>query len=67
MDEMMTNFKKDKAMAYKEQGNDFYKSRIFDEALKHYDLAIENYPNEPTFHSNKAAVYFEMKDYEKCL
>lgn len=31
-----------------------------------YDEAIELYPNELSYYTNKAAVYFEMKEYEKC-
>ena len=39
----------------------------FAEALEAYQEAIEKDPEEITFHTNKAAVYFEMKDYDKCI
>jgi stress-induced-phosphoprotein 1 len=35
--------------------------------LKYYQLAIDQCPEEIVFYSNKAAVYFEMKDYENCI
>ena len=41
-------------------GNTFYKNKNFTEALKYYDIAIEFVPDEMIYHSNKAAVYFEM-------
>jgi len=39
----------------------------FKEALEKYDQAIECDPNEITFQTNKAAVYFEMKEFDKCI
>lgn len=39
----------------------------FAEALEAYQEAIDKDPEEITFHTNKAAVYFEMKDYDKCI
>ena len=59
--------KKKEAEALKAKGNDFYKKRDFDEALKFYQQAIDANPDETTFYSNKAACYFEKKDYEKCI
>jgi len=56
-----------KALAAKEKGNEFYKKRNFEEALKQYDEAIQHDPNDMTFYNNKAAVYFEQNEYEKCL
>jgi stress-induced-phosphoprotein 1 len=35
--------------------------------LQFYGEAIEKDPEEITFHTNKAAVYFEMKDYDACI
>ena len=35
--------------------------------MKKYDEALELDENEITYINNKATVYFEMKDYEKCL
>lgn len=58
-----------KKMAEKEKdlGNSFYKSKNFEEAISHYDKAIELDPSELTYYTNKAAVYFEMGDYDTCI
>lgn len=51
----------------KELGNEAYKKKNFDEALLHYNKAIEFDPTDITFQNNIAAVYFERKEYEKCI
>ncbi len=51
----------------KEKGNALYKTKKFDEALMAYDEAIELDPTNMTFLSNKAAVYFTMKNYDECI
>ncbi|KAJ5066190.1 hsp70-hsp90 organizing protein [Anaeramoeba ignava] len=58
--------KKDQAQAIKEKGNKHFRNKEFDKALECYDEAITLYPNEMSFYNNKAAVYVEMKEYEKC-
>lgn len=58
---------KKEAEAKKNQGNDFYKKKDFQNALVLYDEAIALNEDEVTYYNNKAAVYFEMKDYEKCI
>lgn len=58
--------KKD-AEAKKNEGNAAYKNKNFSEALRFYEEAIQIDPTELTFYTNKAAVYFEMKDYAKCI
>jgi len=58
--------KKKDAEAFKLQGNDFYKKRQFEQALEFYQKAIDMDP-DLTYYSNKAAVYFEMKDYDACI
>lgn len=58
---------KKKAEAEKAQGNDYYKKKDFENALKYYQNAIDLCPDDIVFHSNKAAVYFEMKKYEDCV
>ncbi|XP_060071130.1 stress-induced-phosphoprotein 1-like [Ylistrum balloti] len=55
------------ALAEKEAGNAAYKSRKFEEALMHYDAAIELDPTNISFRTNSAAVHFEQKDYDKCI
>ena len=55
------------AQKHKQLGNDAFKKKDFDIALKNYEKAIELEPNEITYYSNIAAVYFEMKYFEKCI
>ncbi|ORM41179.1 STI1-like protein [Babesia sp. Xinjiang] len=56
-----------KAQEYKEEGNKLYKQKKFDEALECYNKAIEQDPENLLLENNKAAVYLEMGDYEKCI
>ncbi|XP_023949750.1 stress-induced-phosphoprotein 1 [Bicyclus anynana] len=55
------------ALQEKDLGNDCYKKKDFDNALKHYSKAIEFDSTDITFYTNMAAVYFEQKEYEKCI
>ncbi|KAH7940061.1 hypothetical protein HPB52_020615 [Rhipicephalus sanguineus] len=63
----MAGDRRDEALAAKEAGNAAYRKREFDAALQHYDKAIELDPTDMSFRTNKAAVYFEQKDYQKCI
>jgi len=58
---------KEEALKEKQSGNEAYKKKDFPKAISHYEKAISIDPTELTFHSNLAAVYFEMKEYEKCV
>lgn len=51
----------------KNLGNEFYKKKSFDEAILHYQQAIEHDPTDITFYNNLSAVYFERKDFERCI
>lgn len=51
----------------KDLGNEAYKKKDFVTALQHYNKAIELNPRDITFHNNVAAVYFEQKEYQKCI
>jgi len=55
------------ALNEKKLGNEAYKKKDFQTAISHYEKAISLNATELTFHSNLAAVYFEMKDFEKCV
>lgn len=55
------------ARAAKEAGNAAYKKKDFAGALKHYGEAVTHDPSDITFYNNIAAVYFEQKDYQKCI
>uniref|UniRef100_A0A1L8DU50 Stress-induced-phosphoprotein 1 n=1 Tax=Nyssomyia neivai TaxID=330878 RepID=A0A1L8DU50_9DIPT len=51
----------------KELGNDAYKKRDFDVAITHYEAAIQHDATDITFYNNLAAVYFEKREYQKCI
>ncbi|CAG9579080.1 unnamed protein product [Danaus chrysippus] len=55
------------ALQEKDLGNECYKKKDFDNAIKHYNKAIEHYSTDITFYTNLAAVFFEQKEYEKCI
>ncbi|XP_015608933.1 stress-induced-phosphoprotein 1 [Cephus cinctus] len=63
------NLPPEKREALKEKvlGNEAYKKKNFEVALEHYNKAVELDPTEITFLLNIAAVYFEQKEYEKCI
>eukprot|EP00088_Acartia_fossae_P053946 TRINITY_DN6163_c0_g1_i5.p1 TRINITY_DN6163_c0_g1~~TRINITY_DN6163_c0_g1_i5.p1 ORF type:complete len:327 (+),score=110.15 TRINITY_DN6163_c0_g1_i5:48-1028(+) len=55
------------ALKEKELGNQAYKKKDFDTAITHYKKAIELDPTNLIFHTNLAAVYFEMKNLDECI
>ncbi|XP_062502181.1 stress-induced-phosphoprotein 1-like [Corticium candelabrum] len=55
------------AVNEKELGNAAYKNREFESALRHYSKAAELDPTNMTYLSNRAAVHFEMLDYDHCI
>lgn len=58
---------KREALSEKQLGNEAYKKKSFEEALEHYNRAIELEPTEIIYLLNVAAVYFEQKEYNKCI
>ena len=58
---------KEDALNEKQLGNKAYAKKDFATAISHYEKAIQLDITELTFHSNMAAVYFEMKDFEECV
>lgn len=58
---------KRKALEEKKLGNEAYKKKCFEEALEHYNKAVELDSTEIVYLLNIAAVYFEQKEYEKCI
>lgn len=64
---MSGDIKRNEAVTAKEAGNAAYRKRDFETAVKHYDKAIELDPTDMSFRTNKAAVYFEQKEYQKCI
>lgn len=60
-----------KALAYKEEGNELFRQKNFDDATQAYSYAIDYCPSDDihketlaTFHGNRSAAYFAMEDYE---
>lgn len=51
----------------KELGNEAYKKKDFEKALQHYNRAVQLDPTDMTYLTNIAAVYFEQKEYKKCI
>ncbi|XP_069036344.1 stress-induced-phosphoprotein 1 [Lepisosteus oculatus] len=57
---------KRQALREKELGNEAYKKKDFDSALKHYEAALQADPTNMTYLSNQAAVFFEKGDFSRC-
>jgi len=57
---------KKKAEEAKSKGNEAYKKKDFETALKFYDEALAIDPENIIYYTNKAAVYFEMAKYDEC-
>ncbi|XP_076174844.1 stress-induced phosphoprotein 1 [Ptiloglossa arizonensis] len=55
------------AVIEKKLGNKAYKEKNFEEALLHYNKAVELDDKEIIYLLNIAAVYYEQKEYEKCI
>ncbi|GAM27062.1 hypothetical protein SAMD00019534_102370 [Acytostelium subglobosum LB1] len=51
----------------RELGNQFYKEKNFDAAIKHYERAFELDPNDLLALNNKAAVFMEQQRYDECI
>jgi len=58
--------KKKQALEFKDKGNELYKKKEFGPALEMYEKALELDPDNLLFQTNKAAVFFEQKEYEAC-
>ncbi|CAM9451979.1 unnamed protein product [Hapterophycus canaliculatus] len=55
------------ALVAKKRGNELYSKKSFPEALEAYGEAIELDGTNMSFVSNRAAVFFEQKEYEACI
>lgn len=59
--------RKQRALALKEEGNAAYKGKDFEAAARLYDQAIELDPDEIAFRNNRAAVFFEEGELDRCV
>jgi len=59
--------RKEEALGHKTKGNDHYKKKEFDAAIQCYDAALDLDDTDISFLTNKAAVFYEMKDFDKCI
>eukprot|EP00960_Hanusia_phi_P076402 768555-Hanusia_phi.AAC.9 len=55
------------ALAEKELGNEAYKQKDFDQAIKHYEKAAELDPTSMVYLNNIAAALFGQGKYEECI
>ena len=56
-----------KALVEKEKGNVAFKSMKFQQALKHYERAVNFDPTEIVYFNNLAAVLLQIGSYDRCL
>lgn len=63
----VTEAQKSEALKAKNEGNEFYKQRKFEEAISCYVKAAELDPTDMTFLTNKAAVYLEQGKFEESI
>jgi len=56
-----------KAIALKEDGNEFFKKKEWTKALELYEQAHRLDPNNIVYQNNISAVYLEMKEFDKCI
>merc|ERR1719421_2178159 len=48
---------------FKNQGNQLYKAKKFEEAIEMYNKAIEKEPNDLTYYNNRCAVWIEIGEH----
>eukprot|EP01118_Nematostelium_gracile_P007605 TRINITY_DN2488_c0_g1_i4.p1 TRINITY_DN2488_c0_g1~~TRINITY_DN2488_c0_g1_i4.p1 ORF type:complete len:611 (-),score=213.86 TRINITY_DN2488_c0_g1_i4:24-1787(-) len=56
-----------KAEAAKNKGNDAYKKKDFENAIKFYNEAMEIDPDNITYLLNRSAVFLEQAKYDECI
>jgi len=56
-----------KSEDFKNKGNEAYKKKEFDDALKLYDQALQIEPSNIVYLTNKAAAHFEMGKLDECI
>ncbi|XP_061395857.1 RNA polymerase II-associated protein 3-like, partial [Musca vetustissima] len=51
----------------KDRGNSFVKLGQYDMAIEEYNKAIELYPDDAIYYSNRALCYLKMERYDECI
>merc|ERR1711862_381070 len=59
--------KKKKAIQIKTKGNQYFSTKKYNDALQYYTKAIDIYPLDATFYSNRSATYIQLKLYNDAL
>jgi tetratricopeptide (TPR) repeat protein len=57
----------EKATEFKNLGNEAFKNKQYEEAIKYFTQAIECNPNDHTFFSNRSGSYANSGQYQKAL
>ncbi|CBK23482.2 uncharacterized protein [Blastocystis hominis] len=55
------------AEEYNEAGNCAFKDKEYEKAIRFYDYAIELFPKEPRYYSNRSAAYLGAGDRSRAL
>ncbi|SCW02418.1 LAFE_0F05996g1_1 [Lachancea fermentati] len=66
VDELSEEQKEKYAMELKDKGNEFFKSKKFEDAIKYYTLALK-VKEDPVFYSNRSACYVSLGQLEKVV
>jgi len=66
-EELAAKEQKEKAQEAKLRGNNAYKLKKFEEAISAYDEAISLDDSDISFITNRAAVHFEMGNFDECI
>jgi tetratricopeptide (TPR) repeat protein len=56
-----------KAIQFKNEGNEYFKKKEYQKAVESYTKAINLNPMDPSYYGNRAASYLGMKKYNKCI
>lgn len=56
-----------KATEFKNLGNEAFKNKNYEEAIKYFTQAIECNPNDHVFYSNRSGSYLNAGNYKKAL
>ncbi|KAL7045971.1 hypothetical protein ACKWTF_002416 [Chironomus riparius] len=55
------------ANEWKEKGNDFVKLKDYVSAINMYSKAIDIYPDDPVFYSNRSQCFLNLENYGECI